>query len=252
MLSPKWFARLPRKGPPLMPRQNPALLFAIGLSASLARFASAEPSKQADKTARQSTQVAGEGADKRGNAIDRINSEALEENNVEPNQANALDVILAGGGGHLLKGTPKENKASDPKQDNGLGVIGMHGGNKSGTNASGPRSRISPPKPSDLQLEGDTLVRSKESILRVIRQHMGGFRYSHEKALRKDPKVGGELSLKFTIAPSGDITQIDVAKTKTNGPALDDEILGKAKRMRFDQVEEGNVTATYSMVLDKE
>lgn len=93
-------------------------------------------------------------------------------------------------------------------------------------------------------------VRSPESILRVIRQHVGGLRYSYEKYLRKNHAVGNKISLKFKIAASGDIVSCVVDKS-TGTSDLDMEIVDKARRMRFEQIEKGFVTVTYEFVLDK-
>ena len=114
------------------------------------------------------------------------------------------------------------------------------------------RARVTPPKPSDVELGGDAGSRSPESILRVIRQGMGGFRYVYEKFLRDNPNLGGKISLRFTIAPSGDIIQIAVVSSNTGDESLDATLMGQAKRMKFDQIEKGNVTVTYAFLLDKQ
>ena len=93
-------------------------------------------------------------------------------------------------------------------------------------------------------------VRSPESILRVIRQHVGGFRYSYEKHVRNHPEVGDKISLKFKIAASGDIVSCVVDKG-TGSSDLDMEIVDKARRMRFEQIEKGFVSITYEFVLDR-
>lgn len=92
-------------------------------------------------------------------------------------------------------------------------------------------------------------TRSQESILRVIRQHIGGFQYTYEKYLRADPGLGGKISLKFTIAPSGEVIAISVVSSNTGNVEFDDEIKDKARRMKFDQIEKGNVTFTYAFIL---
>lgn len=93
--------------------------------------------------------------------------------------------------------------------------------------------------------------RSPESILRVIRSHIGGFRYIYERYLKQNPNLGGKISLKFTIAPSGNIITIFVASSNTGNDELDEEIKNKASNMKFDSIEKGNVTVTYAFVLDK-
>lgn len=200
-------------------------------------------------------------------------SDGLMGEDVDPNEANLIDVILAGGGGSMKKGERGGHGAGgDGDRMGGVGGIGLgtggragfgtgNGGTRQGKMALGAggngngvatRGRVSPPKPSDVELGGEAGSRSPESILRVIRQHIGGFRYTYEKYLRDNPNLGGKISLKFTIAPSGDIIQISIVSSNTGNGTLDDEIKDKARRMKFDQIEKGNVTVTYAFVLDKQ
>jgi len=176
----------------------------------------------------------------------------------DPNEANAIDVILAGGGGHVYK--KGERAGGDGDRMAGVAGQGLGAGGRSGLGvgrmrvgvANGTvRASIAPPKPTDIELGGEAGSRSPESILRVIRSHIGGFRYSYEKALRNNPNLGGKITLKFTIAPSGDIVAIEIVSSNTGDAALDTEIKDKAHRMKFDSIERGNVTVTYAFVLDK-
>ncbi len=191
-------------------------------------------------------------------------------NAIDPNEMNMIDVIIAGPGG--LHGSNQSGRAGDG--DNrlaGLGGVGLGSGGRNGfgtgrgsiagrmhpgTNGTGTgvalRPIISAPKPTDVELGGEAGSRSAESILRVIRQHIGGFRYSYEKALKENPNIGGKISLKFTISPSGDITSIEIVSSSTGVVALDDDIKDKARRMKFDNIERGNVTVTYAFVLDRQ
>lgn len=184
---------------------------------------------------------------------------------VSPSQANMVDVILAGGGGTISKGDRGGRGAGgDVERMAGSGGMGLGNGGRSGMGTSPKkgvmapvgkplmRGNIAPPKPSDVELGGEAGIRSPESILRVIRQHIGGFRYSYAKFLRDNPNLGGKITLKFTIAPSGDIIAIQIVSSNTGEPILDAEIMGKAKRMKFDQIEKGNVTVTYTFTLDKQ
>lgn len=149
--------------------------------------------------------------------------------------------LLAGGGGSISR----QSKMGGV----GLGTAGPSG--FGGGQASSARARITPPKPSDIELGGETVSRSPESILRVIRAHLGGIQYTFQKHLRRDSTLGGKISLKFTIAPSGDIIAITVVSSNTGSAVLDQEILDKARRMKFDTVERGNTTVTYQFVLDR-
>lgn len=209
----------------------------------------------------------------RSSVMDRISTatDGLMGEDVDANEKNAIDVILAGGGGHLQRGDRGgQGAGGDGDRMAGLGGIGLGtggragfgtgpGGARQGRMALGPggngvgmRARVTPPRPQDVELGGEAGSRSPESILRVIRSQIGGFRYAYEKYLRDNPNLGGKISLKFTIAPSGDIVSIDIVSSNTGEVALDNEIKEKAKRMKFDQIEKGNVTVSYAFVLDKQ
>jgi len=157
----------------------------------------------------------------------------------EDRMAGVGGVTLGGGGGSMTV--------------RGQGGVGLGAGGRAGFGgkASSTRARIAPPRPSDIELGGEAGSRSPESILRVIRAHLGGFQYAYQKHLRADSTLGGKISLKFTIAPSGDIVAISVVASNTGSAALDQEILDKARRMKFDAIAKGNVTVTYQFVLDK-
>ncbi|MBK9577313.1 MAG: AgmX/PglI C-terminal domain-containing protein [Fibrobacteres bacterium] len=205
--------------------------------------------------------------------IDKLNTatDGLEGEDVDPNEKNVIDVILAGGGGHLQKGSRGGQGASgDGDRMAGIGGNGLGNGGRAGfgtgvggrpgkmvagagQSGTGTAMRsIREPKPSDVELGGDAGTRSPESILRVIRQHIGGFRYSYEKYLRDNPNLGGKISVRFTIAPSGDIISISIVNSNTGNEELDGDIKLKAGRMKFDQIEKGNVTVTYAFVLDRQ
>ncbi len=207
--------------------------------------------------------------------LDKINtnSDGLLGEAVDASEENVVDAILAGGGGHMTKGSRGGRGAGgDGDRMGGLGGVGFgtggragwgtgNGGTRKGKMALGAggtghgiatRGKISPPKPSDVELGGEAGSRSPESILRVIRAHIGGFKYTYEKYLKDNPNLGGKISLKFTISPAGDIIAISVASSNTGNGALDSEIKDKARRMKFDQIEKGNVTVTYAFVLNKD
>jgi len=208
-----------------------------------------------------------------GSVIDKANRDmdGLLGSDLDPSPSNLIDAILTGGDGHLIKGG-KGGRGASGEGDrlaaaggyglgtgigNGIGMDPRATGDKirlgirSGVRVP-TRTIVSVPKPTDLELGGEAGSRSPESILRVIRTHVGGFRYTYEKALKERPDLGGKISLRFTIAPSGDITAIEVVASSTGDAALDDQIKESAKRMKFDQIEKGNVTVTYAFVLDRQ
>ncbi len=179
---------------------------------------------------------------------------------VDPSDVNMIDVILAGGGGAIKKGerTEREEKRTPGAQAGfGMGEGGKRQGRMVLGEAPQPntseRARIAPPKASDIELSGEgTRSRTPESVLRVIRQHVGAFQYTYQKFMRINPGLGGKISLKFTIAPSGDIIALSLVRSNTGNAELDDEIKDKARRMKFDQIDGSNLTVTYHFTLDRQ
>ena len=201
-----------------------------------------------------------------------MDAEALVGESVDDETSNEMDVFLRGdAGASMRKSGLGGHSSGDGDRMAGLSGVGLGNGGPAGRGmgtgsragrltqgAGGPgtglaqRARIAPPKPSDVELGGEAGSRSAESILRVIRSNIGGFQYSYQKYLRENPALGGKLSLRFTIAPSGDVVQISLVESNTGNAALDEEIKDKARRMRFDPIEKGNVTVTYAFVLDRQ
>lgn len=113
------------------------------------------------------------------------------------------------------------------------------------------RGMVDPPKPSDILLAPNSAKRPPEIVLRVIRQHIGGFRYSYEKRLRENAGIQGNLVLRFTISAEGDITSISQVSSTLKNAALEQDILDKAHRMKFDATEKGSTTVRYSMTFKR-
>lgn len=198
---------------------------------------------------------------------------AVGEDMVDPNEKNIVDVVLAGNSGRMRRGDGGQgphgggdDRMQEVAMGTGIGYQGQHGvGPGPGGGRPGPRNiggrpdgaiatrpRISAPTPQDVVLGGEAGSRSPESILRVIRSNLGGFQYTYQKYLRDHPELGGKISLKFTIAPSGSIVAIQLVSSNTGSGELDEDIKDKARRMVFDAIDQGNVTVTYAFVLDKQ
>lgn len=123
-------------------------------------------------------------------------------------------------------------------------VLADNHGNRKRINGAGG----SPSKTPNADLEADG-SRSTESILRVIQSNASMFRYVYERYAKLNPNMGGKITLKFTIAPSGDIIAISVVSSSTGSSEMDDEIKDRFRRTKFDPIEKGNVTVTYTFTL---
>ena len=178
-----------------------------------------------------------------------------------------LDLEGRGGGPVLLVFGPAPAEPRREWQDlsartlegiGGLGVIGLGIGGSGATigpdGRVGPRPKgsLSPGRPRVDEKEGGSLLTAGE-ISGVVRRHAGGIKRCYEKALRRDPKMRGRISVAFTIGGDG-----KVIGTKVESKDLDDEeLLGcvrrRIERMRFPAPRgEGVVQVTYPFLFKPE
>lgn len=113
-------------------------------------------------------------------------------------------------------------------------------------------ARVNSPRPDPAPDDTAKGARTPESILKVIRLHVGTFRRVYESHLRSNPNLGGKITMKFVIASSGDIVGAEIVGSNLGEKSLELDLLELAKKMKFDPIEVGKTTITYSFVLDKQ
>ena len=86
--------------------------------------------------------------------------------------------------------------------------------------------------------------RSATDIMKVVRQRTPGLRHVYNKYLKKKPGFQGKVTLKFTIAPGGEVISIAVVSSTTGYSEFDGEIKSAISRWKFSKVKSGNTTVT--------
>lgn len=86
--------------------------------------------------------------------------------------------------------------------------------------------------------------RSASDIVKIIRQRTPGLHFTYYKHLRKNPGIKGKITLKFTIAPKGEISDISIVSSTTQNRNFDAEILEKVSHWRFNSTKYGKTTVT--------
>ena len=129
--------------------------------------------------------------------------------------------------------------ATDDGYD-GLGVLLGGGGGGIATRAKG---NIKTPSARDIDM-GSGGSRSVADIMKVVRQRTPGLRHIYNKYLKKQPGFSGKVTLRFTIAPGGDIISISVASSSTGFAEFDNAVKNTVKRWTFSKVKSGNTTVT--------
>lgn len=97
-------------------------------------------------------------------------------------------------------------------------------------------------------IEGEGRM-SPNVIARILAQHVGAFQYCYNRALQKNPRLGGELKVRFTIQLDG---LVDKKNIGYSGPASRDNNLTPCVgrvfgRMKFPSPKGGEVIVNYPL-----
>jgi TonB family protein len=117
--------------------------------------------------------------------------------------------------------------------DDMLGGLWGGGGGIGGLKAKGS---FKAPSASDIDFGEAGGQRSTESIISVIRQHTPGLRHTFEKYLKMQPGFRGKVTMRLTIAPSGNVIEAAIVSSTTGNDAFDQEIREKVKTWRFEPI----------------
>jgi TonB family protein len=125
----------------------------------------------------------------------------------------------------------------------GDGLAGLLGGGGGGIDTKAKGS-IKTPSMRDIDMGAGGGSRSAADIMKVVRQRTPGLRHIYNKCLKKKPGFQGKVTLKFTIAPGGEIISISTVSSTTGFAEFDSEIKNAVSRWTFSKVKSGNTTVT--------
>ncbi|WP_295681856.1 AgmX/PglI C-terminal domain-containing protein [uncultured Fibrobacter sp.] len=125
----------------------------------------------------------------------------------------------------------------------GDGLAGLLGGGGGGI-ATKAKGSIKTPSERDIDMGAGGGSRSAADIMKVVRQRTPGLRHIYNKFLKKKPGFQGKVTLKFTIAPGGEVISISIASSTTGYGEFDGEIKNAVSRWKFSKVKSGNTTVT--------
>ena len=86
--------------------------------------------------------------------------------------------------------------------------------------------------------------RSASDIMKVVKQRTPGLRHIYNKHLKKVPGFEGKVTMRFTIAPGGEIISISLVSSTTGNAAFDSDIKNAISRWTFGTIKSGNTTVT--------
>ncbi len=125
----------------------------------------------------------------------------------------------------------------------GDGLAGLLGGGGGGI-ATKARGSIKTPSERDIDMGAGGGSRSAADIMKVVRQRTPGLRHTYNKFLKLKPGFSGKVTLRFTIAPGGDIISISIASSTTGYSEFDEAIKDGVSNWTFSKVKSGNTTVT--------
>lgn len=120
------------------------------------------------------------------------------------------------------------------------GLAGLLGGGGGGV-ATRAKGSVRTPTERDVKVEGGLPLKN---VMNVIRQRTPGLRHIYNKFLNKKPGFSGKVTVKFTVAPNGEVTRISIASSNTKYKDFENEIKSAVSRWKFAKSESGNSTVT--------
>ncbi|MDR0516745.1 MAG: TonB family protein [Fibromonadaceae bacterium] len=129
----------------------------------------------------------------------------------------------------------------------GIGdVLGGLIGGSSGGIGTAPKGTgaLKPPNMRDIDLGGNDGSRSKADIMAVVNQRMPGLRRIYNQHLKTNSGLTGKVTLKFTIAPGGDIISISIVSSTTGDSKFDEAIKNAVQAWKWKAIKSGNTTPT--------
>jgi|GEM_PF-1017432 len=108
-----------------------------------------------------------------------------------------------------------------------------------------------PPEPriveSPARISGEL---DENTVRQYIRRYLSGIKWCYQDRLQSNRKLGGKVTLAFTILPNGSVHEPRAANSSLGDPALDACIATKMARWRFPQPKDGGVVeVAYPLIL---
>lgn len=93
--------------------------------------------------------------------------------------------------------------------------------------------------------------RTEQSIWAVVSTRQGAIKYIYEKYLKRNPNMRGKVTIEFTIAANGFVSDARILESTINNPDFERELLALVKRLKFDPIPSGNLTTVFPFVFSK-
>lgn len=166
-------------------------------------------------------------------------------------------LVEAGSSADFASAAPSDTITSSAVNAGSSGISGTRSREVTSTNlASRSTTRVKDPitglAPKTQQVQGSNPKakakgRSDEEIRLVFARHQGSFYRHYNRALREDDELQGKVVLKFTIAPNGRITNVEIISSDLDHEDLEAKILTKVRTLNFGAKDVPPVTTDFTL-----
>jgi len=87
--------------------------------------------------------------------------------------------------------------------------------------------------------------RSADEIERVFQKNRGAIFNIYNRALRTNPALEGKVVVELTIAPGGEVTQVNILSSELGDEELERKLALRIKRFKFSKANVAEITVTY-------
>lgn len=88
----------------------------------------------------------------------------------------------------------------------------------------------------EITVSNEGRFRSSESILREVRARSPGLRHLYNSHLKRTPGLGGKITLRFAISPSGLVVDAAVVSGTTGSREFEEEVLRRVRTWKFGSI----------------
>ena len=143
-----------------------------------------------------------------------------------------------------VNGAFNEGMAAGGGEGLGNALGNLFGPASGGPNTKSMKGNMKTPNVRDIDIGSGPGSRSAADIMKVVRQRTPGLRHIYNKHLKKNPGFEGKVTIKFTIAPGGEIISINIVSSTTGYDAFDNDIKNMIASWTFSKIKSGNTTVS--------
>lgn len=106
--------------------------------------------------------------------------------------------------------------------------------------------RVNLAKPTKTSGDAEAIgYRTEQSVMSMVNSKMGRITWLYEKYLKQQPNLTGKLTIEFTIAANGFVSDVRMIESTLNHPEMEREIISLIKRLKFEPIPSGSFTVVF-------